>query len=51
VEPARQALTHAVGNAQLPEVIIEIDHLTRFSWTLLGVTTRAVRSCTTRKNG
>ena len=26
----------AVGNAQLPEVIIEIDHLTRFSWTLLG---------------
>lgn len=36
VDPARQALAVAVGNAQLPEVIIEIDHLTRFSWTLLG---------------
>ena len=36
VDPARQALAIAVGNAQLPEVIIEVDHLTRFSWTLLG---------------
>jgi TnpA family transposase len=36
VDPARQALAVAVGNAQLPEVIIEVDHLTRFSWTLLG---------------
>ncbi len=33
VDPARQALALAVGNAQLTEVIIEIDHLTRFSWT------------------
>ena len=36
VDPARQALALAVGNAQLTEVITEIDHLTRFSWTLLG---------------
>jgi hypothetical protein len=31
VDSARQALALAVGHAQLPEVIIEIDHLTRFS--------------------
>jgi hypothetical protein len=36
VDPARQALAVAVGSAQLSEVIIEVDHLTRFSWTLLG---------------
>jgi TnpA family transposase len=36
IDPTRQALAVAVGNAQLPEVIIEVDHLTRFSWTLLS---------------
>jgi TnpA family transposase len=36
VDFARETLAIAVGNAQILEVIIEIDHLTRFSWTLLG---------------
>ena len=36
LEPARQALTRALGDVQFPEVLIEIDGLTRFSWTLLG---------------
>ena len=47
VDPARQAPGLAVGNAQLPEVIIEIDHLTRFSWTLLGRPTRSERELVT----
>jgi len=37
----------AVGNAQLPEIIIEIDHLTRFSWTLLGRPARSERELVT----
>jgi len=41
VEPARQALARAVGDTQFPDVLIEIDGLTRFSWILLG---RAARS-------
>jgi len=36
VEPARQALAQALGDIQFPEVLIEIDGLTRFSWILLG---------------
>ena len=36
LEPARQALARALGDVQFPEVLIEIDGLTRFSWTLLG---------------
>ena len=36
-----------VGNAQLPEVIIEVDHLTRFSWTLLGRPARSERELVT----
>jgi len=47
VDPARQALAVAVGNAQLPEVIIEVDHLTRFSWTLLGRPARSERELVT----
>jgi TnpA family transposase len=35
LEPARQALGRAVGDAQLPDVLIEIDALTRFSGILL----------------
>ena len=46
-DPARQALALAVGNAQLPEVIIEIDHLTRFSWALLGRPARSERELVT----
>ncbi|MGH7088524.1 MAG: DUF4158 domain-containing protein [Stellaceae bacterium] len=47
IEPARQALTRAVGQAQLPEVMIETDHLTRFSWTLLGRPARSERELVT----
>jgi TnpA family transposase len=47
IEPARQALALAVGNVQLPEVIIEIDHLTQFSWTLLGRPARSERELVT----
>jgi TnpA family transposase len=47
VDPARQALALAVGHAQLPELIIEIDHLTRFSWTLLGRPARSERELVT----
>ncbi len=36
LEPARQALARAFGDVQFPEVLIEIDGLTRFSWILLG---------------
>jgi TnpA family transposase len=36
VEPARQAFAQALGDIQFPEVLIEIDGLTRFSWILLG---------------
>jgi TnpA family transposase len=35
VEPARQALARARGDVQFPEVLVEIDGLTRFSWILL----------------
>ena len=41
VEPARQALARVIGDTQFPDVLIEIDGLTRFSWILLG---RAARS-------
>lgn len=33
---ARKALFDAVGRAQLPNVLVEVDAATRFSWTLLG---------------
>ena len=33
---ARHALVQAIGETQLPSVLIEIDGLTRFSWILLG---------------
>jgi TnpA family transposase len=35
VEPARQALSRAIGDAQLPDVLIEVDAMTRFSGILL----------------
>ena len=34
--PRRRELIQAIGPAQLPEILIEMDSLTRFSWTLLG---------------
>ena len=36
VEAARQAFARVAGDVQLPQVLIEIDGLTRFSWILLG---------------
>ncbi len=36
VEAARQAFARAAGDVQLPQVLIEVDGLTRFSWILLG---------------
>jgi TnpA family transposase len=35
-EVARQAFARAAGDVQLPQVLIEVDDLTRFSWILLG---------------
>jgi hypothetical protein len=32
----RHVVLHAIGEAQLPEILIEVDSLTRFSWTLFG---------------
>jgi TnpA family transposase len=36
LEPARQALARAYGDVQFPQVLIEVDAATRFSWILLG---------------
>ena len=36
VGPARQAIARVIGDTQFPNVLIEIDGLTRFSWILLG---------------
>ncbi|HTT81224.1 MAG TPA: Tn3 family transposase [Stellaceae bacterium] len=47
LEPARQALAHALGDVQFPEVLIEIDGLTRFSWTLLGRPARSEQELVT----
>jgi hypothetical protein len=47
VETARRVLGHAVGDAQLPEVLIEIDGLTRFSWVLLGRPARSEQELVT----
>lgn len=47
VETARRVLGRAVGDAQLPEVLIEIDGLTRFSWVLLGRPARSEQELVT----
>ncbi len=47
VEPARQALARAIGDTQLPDVLIEIDGLTRFSWILLGRLARSEQELVT----
>jgi TnpA family transposase len=36
LEPTKQALFKEVGMVQLPELLMAIDHNTRFSWRLLG---------------
>ena len=36
LDQVRRALTRAIGETQLPAVLIEIDGLTRFSWILFG---------------
>jgi TnpA family transposase len=47
VEAARQALGRAVGDAQLPDVLTEVDGLTRFSWILLGRPARSEQELVT----
>ena len=47
VEPARQALARAIGEAQFPDVLMEIDGLTRFSWILLGRPARSEQELVT----
>jgi len=47
VEPARQALARAIGDTQLPDVLIEIDGLTRFSWVLRGRPARSEQELVT----
>lgn len=36
IKPIRAQLFDAVGEAQLPEVMLEVDSVARFSWLLLG---------------
>jgi hypothetical protein len=47
LEPARQALARAFGDVQVPEVLIEVDGLTRFSWILLGRPARSEQELVT----
>jgi hypothetical protein len=47
VEPARQAIARAIGDTQFPNVLIEIDGLTRFSWILLGRPARSEQELVT----
>ncbi len=47
VEPARQALARAIGDAQFPDVLMEIDGLARFSWILLGRPARSEQELVT----
>jgi len=47
LEPARQALARVFGDVQFPEVLIEIDGLTRFSWILLGRPSRSEQELVT----
>jgi hypothetical protein len=43
----RQALARAFGDVQFPEVLIEIDGLTRFTWILLGRPARSKQELVT----
>jgi TnpA family transposase len=47
VAPARQALARAIGDTQFPDVMMEIDGLTRFSWILLGRPARSEQELVT----
>ena len=47
VEPARQAIARVIGDTQFPNVLIEIDGLTRFSWILLGRPARSEQELVT----
>ena len=47
VEPAHQAIARAIGDTQCPDVLIEIDGLTRFSWILLGRPARSEQELVT----
>jgi TnpA family transposase len=47
VRPARQAFARAIGEAQFPDILMEIDGLTRFSWILLGRPARSEQELVT----
>ena len=47
VEPTRQAIARVIGDTQFPNVLIEIDGLTRFSWILLGRPARSEQELVT----
>ena len=47
VEAARQAFARAAGGVELPQVLIDIDGLTRFSWILLGRPARSEQELVT----
>jgi hypothetical protein len=47
IETARQAFARAAGDVQLPQVLIDIDGLTRFSWILLGRPARSEQELVT----
>lgn len=51
VEQAHEALARAIGDIQLPDVLIEIDGLTRFSWVLLGRPARSEQELVTLYSG
>lgn len=51
LEPTRQALARAFGDVQFPEVLIEVDVLTRFSWILLGRPARSEQELVTLYRG
>jgi hypothetical protein len=44
---ARQAFARAIGDPQFPDVLMEIDGLTRFSWILLGRPARSEQELVT----
>lgn len=47
IRPARQAFARAIGEAQFPDVLMEIDGLTCFSWILLGRPARSEQELVT----
>ena len=47
LEQTKRALARALGNLQLPELMLEVDSLTRFSWQILGRPARSEKELVT----